>query len=241
MNSNSFLNSITIGILLSLGLSSSGYFISQTMYNAKVAINTAEAKGLSEKRVKSDLVNWQIIFKIDGSSKTEIPLLYKKSEQNQKIIIDLLKENGFKNEEIKIGVIDYRHDEYRDADGKIVDEKHNLIGLINIETNQVDKVSKARSNINKLIAKGINIENRAPTYHFTNLNKIKPDMLKEAAQNARLAANEFAENAGATVGGIRNARQGTFYIRDAGENYGDTQKIEKDVRVVTTITFYLTD
>ena len=66
-------------------------------------------------------------------------------------------------------------------------------------------------------------------------------MLREATKNARSAAIEFAENAGVSVGGIRSARQGSFYIRDAGEDYGDTKKIEKDMRVVTTITFYLTD
>lgn len=76
---------------------------------------------------------------------------------------------------------------------------------------------------------------------FTKLNEIKPDMLREATKNARLAANEFAENAGVKVGGIRDAQQGSFYVRDAGDEYNDTAKIEKDVRVVTTITFCLTD
>lgn len=66
-------------------------------------------------------------------------------------------------------------------------------------------------------------------------------MLKEATKNARIAANEFAKNANAEVGGIRSARQGSFYIRDEGHNYGDTKKITKKVRVVTTITFYLKD
>ncbi|MEM9622794.1 MAG: SIMPL domain-containing protein, partial [Pseudomonadota bacterium] len=70
---------------------------------------------------------------------------------------------------------------------------------------------------------------------------IKPSMLKEATKNARLAANEFAANAGVQVGGIRDARQGGFIVRDVGEDYSDTAKIDKDVRVVTTITFYLTD
>jgi hypothetical protein len=66
-------------------------------------------------------------------------------------------------------------------------------------------------------------------------------MLSEATKNARIAANEFAKNANVTVGKIRSARQGNFFVRDAGEQYGDTAKIEKDVRVVTTITFYLND
>ncbi len=99
----------------------------------------------------------------------------------------------------------------------------------------------ARASVNKLIGQGLNIENQPPAYLFTQLNEIKPAMLKEATTNARIAANEFAKNAGVTVGGIRSARQGSFFIRDAGEKYGDTEKIEKDVRVVTNITFYLTE
>ena len=65
-------------------------------------------------------------------------------------------------------------------------------------------------------------------------------MVAEATRNARTAADEFADNAGVDVGGIRDARQGNFVIRDVGSEYGNTATLEKDVRVVTTITFYLT-
>ena len=66
-------------------------------------------------------------------------------------------------------------------------------------------------------------------------------MLQEATKNARIAAAEFANNAGVKVGGIRSARQGSFYIRDEGAEYSDDRSIEKSVRVVTTISFYLTE
>jgi len=102
-------------------------------------------------------------------------------------------------------------------------------------------VSEVRSKLDKLIAQGLNIKNNAPSYHFTKLNEIKPAMVKEATTNARIAANEFAANAGVKVGGIRNAQQGGFIIKDVGEEYGDTKSIEKEVRLVTTIAFYLTD
>jgi len=121
-----------------------------------------------------------------------------------------------------------------------VAEKHFLIGSISVETTNVELISKVRAKLNKLIAEGLDITNGAPSYYFTKLNVIKPSMLKEATKNARLAANEFASNAGVQVGGIRNARQGGFVIRDVGESYGDTKRIDKEVRVVTNITFYLT-
>jgi hypothetical protein len=230
-----------LGLFVAVGLALGGYFIGQTLYNAKVALNTAEAKGLAERRVNADRANWKIVFKLTGASRSDVPNLYQQAEQQQQTIIKLLKDNGFDDSEIQPGVLDYHYREYRDDKQQLVDQTHMLIGDIDVETEKVELVSKVRANVNKLIAQGIDIENQVPAYRFTKLNEIKPDMLREATKNARIAANEFAENAGVSVGGIRSARQGNFFVRDAGEEYGDTAKIEKDVRVVTTITFYLTE
>ncbi len=105
----------------------------------------------------------------------------------------------------------------------------------------MNAVESIRSGINKLIAQGVSLKNNSPQYHFTKLNDIKPEMLKEATQNARIAAEEFATNAGVRVGKIRTARQGGFTVVDVGERYGDKKRLSKLVRVVTTVEFYLTD
>ncbi|AGH80676.1 hypothetical protein PCNPT3_03670 [Psychromonas sp. CNPT3] len=227
--------------LLAGGLSLAGYFISQTLYNSRIAINTAEVRGLAERKVEADQAYWSIAYTVSGTDKKEIPALYKKSEQDKDKIITLLLKSGFSAEEILPGVVNYIKDEFRDANGKLVEEKYVLEGIIEVSTDKVRLLAVVRSKLNQLIAQGLDLQNRAPSYYFTKLNSIKPAMLKEATQNARLAANEFAINAGVKVGGIRRAQQGNFVIRDAGQNYGDTQKIEKDIRVVTRVTFFLTD
>ncbi len=228
-------------LLLAVGIAVGGYFISQTLYRSKVALNTADVKGLAERRVEADTSYWSIQYAVAGKEKSEIPELYEKSEADQKKIISLLKESGFSENEIKPGVISYLNEEFRDENQKLVEEKHYLVGEIEVQTQKVRLVSDVRSKLNTLIAQGLDIRNNPPAYHFTKLNDIKPEMLKEATTNARIAANEFATNAGVKVGGIRSARQGGFVIKDVGENYGDTNKIEKDVRVVTNVTFFLTD
>ncbi len=230
-----------LGVCIALGLSVAGFFVSQTLYNSKVALNTAEVKGLAERRVKADRVNWTIGYKVVGTEKKEIPGLYNLAEQHQQTIKKLLLDNGFEDSEIQPGIVRYEFYEYRDKDQNLVDESHRLVGTIGVESTKVELVGKVRNKVNKLISSGIDIDNRQPLYYFTKLNEIKPDMLREATQNARAAANEFAKNAGVTVGGIRSARQGNFVLRDAGEQYENTTKVEKDVRVVTTITFYLTE
>jgi len=232
---------IIVGFIVAAGIAIGGFFISKTLYNAKVALNTAEAKGLAERRVQSNRANWSIGFAVTGKSRDEIPNLYREAEAIQKRLTALLKENGFSDEEITLGIIDYGSRQYRNEDQILTDEDHFLNGSISIETNNVHTVAPARGVVNKLISEGINITNRTPTYSFTGLNAIKPDMLREATKNARIAANEFASNAQVEVGGIRTARQGSFFIRDAGSESSDSYKIEKNVRVVTTITFFLTD
>lgn len=228
-------------LLLAIGIATAGYFISETLYKSRVALNTAVVKGLAERRVQSDKAYWSIQYTVTGNTKSDIPKLYQASESDQEKIIALLKASGFTDDEIKPGIINYVKKEFRDENQKLVDEKHVLIGEIEVQTSKVTLVSEGRAKLNTLIAQGLDVKNNPPTYHFTQLNEIKPAMLKEATTNARLAANEFAINAGVKVGGIRSARQGGFVIRDVGQNYGDTRKIEKDVRVVTNITFLLTD
>ena len=66
-------------------------------------------------------------------------------------------------------------------------------------------------------------------------------MIREAMAAARVAAKELAGNTGVTLGRIKSASQGNFSIVDKGEDYGDTDRIEKKVRVVTGIKFYLGD
>jgi len=241
MNNSSSFAFIVFGLFLALGLVGGGYFVGQTMYNAKVGVNTAEAKGLAERRVKADQVTWAVHYSVTALDRSDMQGLYKRAETDQKKILDVLAAQGFNEEQVQVGVIDYRYTEYRDDNQTLVDQRHTLDGKITIESDRVDAVTLARSKVNSLIAQGVEVQNNAPAYRFTKLNDIKPAMLKEAAGNARIAANEFAQNAGTQVGKIRSARQGGFNVVDAGADYGDTAKLYKDVRVVTTISFYLTD
>ena len=80
-----------------------------------------------------------------------------------------------------------------------------------------------------------------PTYIFTNLNAIKPEMLAEAVQNARKSAQEFATESGADVGGIKRAYQGLFQIlpRDPIAYVSEQNQRFKRVRVVSTVDFYI--
>ncbi|MCC2616128.1 SIMPL domain-containing protein [Aestuariibacter halophilus] len=229
------------GLMVAIGLSVAGYFVSQTLYKSKIAVNVAEVKGLAERTVRATQAIWKLDFTVSADATTPLEGLYREAEARQQAIRDYLLQAGFTSSDITIGVIDYAVREYRNNNQVLVERQHSLTGSLEVNSADVGRVADVRAGVNSLIAKGIPLNNHAPRYLFTALNAIKPDMLREATQNARIAANEFASMADVKVGGIQHARQGNFSIRDTGEQYGDDRKIEKDVRVVTSITFYMTE
>ena len=226
-------------VCLAVGIAAAGYFVGQTLYNSRTGVNTAEVKGLAERRVMADRAIWRIQYTVTGNDSDAVADLYAQSEQQKAEIIAVLEASDLTRNEIRSGVVDHQRIEYRDNGQRLVDARRVLSGVIEVDTTRVHNVAPARARLNELIARGFDLTNSAPSYLFTGLNTIKPDMVREATKNARIAATEFARNAGVRVGGIRSARQGNFVIRDAGSEYSNTDKIEKDVRVVTTITFYL--
>ena len=83
--------------------------------------------------------------------------------------------------------------------------------------------------------------NAGPSFIFTKINDLKGEMLTEATKRAREAAEKFAVESGAKVGNIQSANQGIFEISPAVEIPNDRpeKQVDKKVRVVTTITYFL--
>jgi len=86
-----------------------------------------------------------------------------------------------------------------------------------------------------------------PAFLVSNLEDIKMSLIGAATQNAQRRADEFAKNGNVTVGAMRSASQGAFYILPAGasvdsSDYGyggtyDKTTIAKTARVVVTIDY----
>ncbi|MCU7808472.1 MAG: hypothetical protein KZQ73_11480, partial [Candidatus Thiodiazotropha sp. (ex Semelilucina semeliformis)] len=75
------------------------------------------------------------------------------------------------------------------------------------------------------------------SFIFRGLNTLKPEMIEEATRNAREVAEKFAADSKSRLGKIKSASQGQFSINDRDNN---TPHIKR-VRVVSTVTYYLSD
>ena len=66
-------------------------------------------------------------------------------------------------------------------------------------------------------------------------------MVAEATANARAAAEQFAKDSRNALGHIRHANQGIFVIlpRDQAPGVNESGQLQKIVRVVSTVQYFL--
>ncbi len=242
-----------LGVCIALGLSLLGYFGSQTIIKSRIGVNTAAVKGLAERFVAADRVSWTIDFTHVQTLPTEDGFLntepahaenISKAEATGQRVASKLMEAGFKENELQFSRIELERVDLRDGEENIYAVNFNYFGSITVrfddlKESDIDKIENARDLVQSLLAEGLGFQARAPRYEFTGLNEIKPDMLREATEAARLAADEFAKNAGVEVGGIQKASQGAFTVRDSDQDKSQYFSPEKVVRVVVNTVFYL--
>ncbi len=227
-------------LVLALGIAIAGFFIGDTLYKTKRLGNTVTVKGLAEQSAKSDLAIWNLAFNVTGDNLQEVQ---QRATTHQGIIKTFFSDNGFEKSEIIVGGLDVRDmmaDSYNQANMR-EGGRYTITGNVGIRTNKVDSVYKLSSKTGDLITQGVVLASGSlPMFKFTKLNDVKPEMLAKSTASAREAAQQFAKDSNTTVKGIANAQQGMFSIEPSeGYEYQGDASVEKKIRVVTTVTFYL--
>ena len=239
-----------LGFLIALGLIGGGWALGAQIKATRLSDRYVTVKGLVERKVKADLAIWPLSYKEAGD---DLSTLYARTEADKKTILQFLDQQGMQPSEIELGavrVVDTQANEY----GGVNRAPHRYIveQQISVRTSRVDQVAAAAQKTMQLLQKGIVLNSnpgQGPSYKFTGLNSIKPDMITEATRNARTAADRFALDSGSKVGSIRQANQGVFSILPAdqggdtaeggGGDFGADSSLMKMVRVVTSVEYYL--
>jgi len=222
---------------VAVGLSVGGYFIGEGVYRS-LARRTVTVKGLAERDVVADMAVWNL-----GVSKTgtDVAAMQKGVDADLAKIKLFLFKAGFADDEIQNGRARVRN-EYTE---KGQNQRYTIEAGVTVRSKKVTLVDAVSRRMGELIRQGIRVSDgyQGPTYAFRGLNDIKISMIEEATKNATEAGMQFAKDANAELGKIRDANQGFFSIeaRDPTGGYytGESEVINKKVRVVATITFYL--
>lgn len=228
-------------LILAIGLFLGGRSIKQGIVKYKEMDRVVTAKGLSEKEVQADKVTWPLKFKELGNDPAE---LYDRIESNTQKVVAFLKKGGLKDGEISVApptLVDQQAN--MSYSNETVAYRYKANCVVTVVSKNVDLVRRMVSRQAELMRQGVTIvgneyeEGTGVTYEFTGLTNIKPDMISEAMKNARSTAERFAADSKSRLGKIRTADQGQFSIESRDQN---TPWI-KNVRVVSTVVFYLND
>lgn len=226
-------NLIAAGIL-AVGVIGGGFLMGDGLVRMKQSERAVTVRGLAEKDVMADLATWTISY---SSKAGDLQSAQGSINRDTASIRAFFKELGFDSDALQpTGVNVSQFTEYGQTSFTIRQR-------MSLRTTDIKKAQAAVARQFDLVQRGVQLEDGSGmSFTFTKLNDIKPEMVAEATQDARMAAEQFAKDSGTGVGGIKSATQGYFSIdsRDGdGGGWGVSDTPYKKVRVVTTIEFFL--
>lgn len=220
---------------IALGLSFGGYFSAKQIASAKQLI---EVKGLSEKIIKSDLC--VITIDVENLGET-IETTQKQLQESVNIILNDLKKLKINEDDITITSHTNNRTIEDFKDGQRVNlRKFEVRKCIKLSTNNVDTPKEIEPLLSGWLAKNILAQCRYE-YKLSNFNKVKKEMMQEAAQNARDCAKSFVGALDEELGELVYLHQGVISISASDESesswYSHENSVEKKLRLVVNAGF----
>lgn len=237
MERRTALDAFTLGALIALGLALAGLFIGNGLLRARSADRYVTVRGFAEREFPANLVIWPIVYTVTSD---DLVALQRGVDDGADKIRAFLSAD-FSPDEISLSpprVTDRQAQGVTGQSGRL--ERYVAEATVTVRTPRIEAAMAAMSRSGELVAQGIALirsYEHQTEYLYTDLDKIKPEMIAEATRDARSAAQQFAEDSGSRVGGIRTAQQGYFSIEDRDRFSPQFKK----VRVVTTIQYFLVD
>ncbi len=221
--------------ILGISIIAGGYLLGDGLLRARMADRSVTVRGLAEREVTANLATWTISYSAQSPNLAEAQT---DIDRDTEAIRAFFSELEFEAEALQPSGVNVT--QYSDNMGQ---QAYTVRQRLQLRTTDIARAQAAVARQFDLVRRGVVLEEGSGmSYAFTRLEEIKPEMVAEATQDARASANQFAEDSGTGVGGIRSATQGYFSIEsrdgDAG-GYGVADTPYKLVRVVTTIDFYL--
>jgi len=232
------------GFLIAVGIVLAGWFVGHGFSAGRAAHRFVTVKGVSEREVKADLALWPIQLASTGD---DLSAAQQRINENVEKIYAFLAKNEIARDQAELQglkVTDTFANPYQQ--GRTTN-RFIIQQTVMVRSDDPDKVLAASQNVGQLVDAGVVLSSGpdwgpgGPTFLFTKLNDLKPQMIAEATAEARKAAEQFATDSGSALGGIYRANQGVFQIlpRDQAPGVSEQSQLYKTVRVVSTIDYLL--
>jgi len=236
----------TRALITAAGLVLAGALVGQGFARGRAADRFVSLKGIAEREVRADLAIWplRLVVADDDLARAQSRL-----QGNVREIMRFLQRSEVDTTEVGLqdfAVTDAYTNQYRSGP---VASRYVINQTVVVRSDRPDRILAASQRVGELVNAGVVLSSGGdyggggPTFIFTGLNALKPEMIAEATARAREAAERFATDSRSSLGGIRRANQGLFEIlpRDQAPGITEESQVVKTVRVVSTVDYYLRD
>ena len=179
--------------------------------------------GLGSIEFESDEISWTGTVTVTNSSMKEG---FEKVALNSKMVQQYLIRAGLDSSEFSLTQVntEERSRGVYNEEGNYIGSKfldYELTQSIQVYSKKLDLVEKIAREITELLNIGIAITSRNPKYYYSDLDKLKLNLIEQASENGRIRAEQIAGNSGSKLTGLNNARLGVFQIlgKNSGESY----------------------
>lgn len=159
-------------------------------------------------------------------------------------VTQYLLDGGITKDEITLGSLSsFGNEEWKNGNstGRII--SYRVSRDVTVRTKSVDTVFTLSQGIGSVIATGVPVNNYGPQYLLSTLSNLRPQLLAEAMQDAKVRAEAITKAVGGSVGAVTNVRSGVIQVTTPDSTQAldtgayDTSTIEKTVTATVSVTF----
>ncbi|SFC16496.1 hypothetical protein SAMN05421747_105146 [Parapedobacter composti] len=185
--------------------------------------DTISVTGLGSTDFVSDLIVWNSSF---SKKSNDLKSAYASLERDRNALRSYLVSKGIKENEIVFSSVNIakdfenRYDQQYNIRSQVF-TGYTLTQNVQVESKEVEKIEGISREVTELINSGVELYSNPPQYYYTKLAELKLKMIAEATQDAKLRAEQIAQNAGARLGDLKKADMGVFQIiaQNSSEEY----------------------
>ncbi len=233
-----------VAAIIAAGIALAGFFVAQGFLGARSADRFVTVKGISERDVEADVAIWPLRVVASDNDLTRAHAQIEAAMAQIRAFLAKHEIDATGAQVSGFSVTDAQATQYRTGDGG---NRFVINQTLVVRSAEPAKVFAASAKVGELVAAGVVLSSGGdyggggPTFIFTRLSALKPEMIAEATGRAREAAEQFARDSGSRIGGIRRANQGMFEIlpRDRAQGITEEGQLAKTVRVVSTVDYSL--
>jgi hypothetical protein len=230
--------------VLSLSLVVSSLVAANAIRGFQQARNALVVTGSAKRPIRSDYIIWRLSV---SSQQPTAKAAYQELKRQTERVQAYLKGKQIPDEAITLSAVETTTIPEVTASGRETGQilAYRLSQRFEIRSNNVEQYTKLSQQSTELLDEGINLVSEAPQYLYTQLSKLRIEMVAEATKDAKARAEAIARSTGNRVGALRSAETGVFQItsRHSTEvsDYGtyDTSSLEKDITAVVSVKFSL--